>query len=378
MSSITPRRLHVCVLLSMLLAAASVVASPAAATVTSHAGTCEQPDGRGFRVSYTYNSDNAIVQVTDMQTRTSSGAAWSNFGDYWGLVSKLEWWSPETFNSLFMTPPAGTYASPAVTLALDMDGYNRWWASVDQRSAILAQPVYAFLNPRVSFRNTGDPLNREADSCDVYIGGYSAGSGGAAKRVAHVGDSISDQMAPELNRRNNGAGRKYWIDPQSGQSYRTMIGELRGINAGLRSGGDHVKPDVLVMALGTNDVGGSLWATDFEAWKTGLGWIVARAMIDTSAINCRVVMTVRDMGRDPGYENTRLAQAADAFNTLIGDIVNANPAKYRLVDWNVLAAAHRPGSSVPWFTLPDRTHPNADGLNALRDAILSATTDCGG
>jgi lysophospholipase L1-like esterase len=348
----------------------------AGAAITSNAGTCTEPSGQAYRVTYTYNSDNGIAQVTDMQIRSSASQPWSTFNDFWGLVSKLEYWTPNTFQQLFLDPPSGSYASPAITLALDMNGYNSWWGAADQRPAILGASVYTFLQPRVEFRSTGDPLDRKADSCDIYLNGYSAGSGSAPKKVAHVGDSISDQMAPELNRRNNLAGRKYFIDPQSGQSYASMIGELRGIAGGLRSGSTTVKPDILVMALGTNDVGGALYASDFNAWKTGLGWTLARALIDTAAVQCRVVMTVRDMGRDPGYENTRLADAADEYNSQITTAVNNDPTHMKLVNWNSLAATHRPNSAVPWFTTADRTHPNVAGLNALTSEILAKTGTC--
>ncbi|MBJ7347761.1 MAG: hypothetical protein JHC87_04215, partial [Thermoleophilaceae bacterium] len=204
----------------------------------------------------------------------------------------------------------------------------------------------------------------------------------------HIGDSISDQMTPKVTQLNRTAGRKFFIDAQSGQSYRTMVGEARGIAAGIRDGSAAVAPDIMVIALGTNDVASvPQAAADFANWKTGLGWIVARVLTDTANVKCRVVMTVRDAGRDPGATNTALANAADAYNALIKQTVTNNPTRYRLVDWNLMAATHRYGDAVPWFsvnpyvpaTTPptiDRTHPNAAGLTALSNEILKQEGLC--
>jgi lysophospholipase L1-like esterase len=190
-------------------------------------------------------------------------------------------------------------------------------------------------------------------------------------------------MAPRLNQLNFLAGRRYFIDPQSGQSYRSMIGEGRGIAGGIRdASGAAVPPDVLVVALGTNDVGGAPFAADFNAWKTGLGWIVARFLIDTANVRCKMVMTVRDAGRDPGFQDPVLAAAADAYNQLIVQIVNKNPSAFRLVDWNQLAVTHRPMTPDEWFSVSpfsgqyDRVHPNTRGLNALSDALFKAEQSC--
>ncbi len=364
-------------------------AASAHAAVTAHTGHCTEPAGRSFQVSYTMDSQSSFVRVTDLQVRSSASQPWTPFNDGAGTFAKLEWWSGDTFHDLYFDPTPEGFSYPWVTLAIDQAGYDHWWVGRDGRTAILGQPVYSFLNPRVEFRSVGNaPLNRQADSCDVYLDTWTAGSGTAAKRVAHIGDSISDQMTPKLNQLNTAAGRKFFIDAQSGQSYQSMIGEARGIAGGLRLGVSTAPavPDVLVIALGTNDVGSVYFNPDFNAWKTGLGWIVSRLLVDTANIGCRVVMTVRDAGRDPDKLDSRLASAADAYNTLIKQAVANNPARYRLVDWNALAANHRPGSPQEWFSLNpfsppsqpeyDRTHPNAAGLTALSDEILQKTNAC--
>jgi lysophospholipase L1-like esterase len=368
--------------------------SPAGAAVTSHSGTCAEPGGRTFKVDYTYDSQSAFVRATNILVRNAGGSTFVPFNDSTTLMSKMEWWSPNTFNA-FLNPTPEGYSFAFVTLALDQAGYDNWWGAQDGRANILAQPVYAFLNPRIEFRSANDPLKRGLDSCDIYLGTYTAGSGTSAPRVAHIGDSISDQMMPKLSQLNFNAGRQYFIDPQSGQSYQTMIGEGRGIAAGIRDAtGVPKRPDVLVIALGTNDVGGV--SGDFNSWKTGLSWILSRMLIDTANIPCRVLMTVRDSGRDQGqdppksdgspgasWSNPTLAAAADAYNQMIRDFVANNPTAFRLVDWNQMASTHRPGTTAEWFSLNpfaptfyDRTHPNTAGLDALSSAIIQAENSC--
>jgi lysophospholipase L1-like esterase len=371
--------------LGIAAALSLVAASGAQAVVSQQTGICTQSTGKSFKVIYNYDSSNQIVQVTDMQQRASATSAWVTFTDVWGLVSKLEWWSSNTFDKLFIHPDFAPYASPAVTLALDSTGYADWWAAVDQRTDILARPVYAYLNPRVEFRSNGTPLDRGADSCDVYLGNYSAGSGTAPKRVAHIGDSISDQMAPELAKWNNLIGRQYFIDPQSGQSYTTMLGEARAIAGGVRTdpggAGSHQLPNAMVIALGTNDVvRGKNYPVqaDFNLWQYGMTIDVNNLLDATSAVSCRVVMTVRDQSVDvpAPTQAATFHQAAVAYNDLIKAKVNANPTGLKLADWAATSATHAVGSGAPWFTASDHTHPNAAGLAALTSLILDTEQLC--
>lgn len=365
-------------MLGLLLTVAS---GGAGAATTTHVGECAEPSGRIFRVTYSFDTDpnNPVAQVTSIQVQNSGASSFTTYNDDSTTTSRLEVWSPTTFDDLFLHPGSDGFSSPAVTLALDSNGYATWWINRDGPAAILAQPAYTFLNPRVEFRTNTNVLDRGADSCDIFLVAHTTTSGNAA-RVAHIGDSISDQMAPQLVKLN--ASRRYFIDPQSGQSYRTMIGEARGITAGIRDSqdpnGKRFRPDVLVIALGTNDAGAVTLnrSQDFNAFTTGLSWIVARMLIDTDAVACRVLMTVRTIGKDADAPDDLLARAEDAFNGMIRKVVSDNPTRFRLVDFEKMSDDHRPGSSVPWFTTADRTHPTTPGLTALSDEIVKQTNSC--
>ncbi|MBJ7332612.1 MAG: hypothetical protein JHC95_22140, partial [Solirubrobacteraceae bacterium] len=90
-----------------------LLAVPAAAGAATHTGTCTEPDGLGFRV--TYQSDvpgPALVQVSNLQSKAPSSSTWTNFADFWGDVTNLTWWTPGT-----ATPFMGSAdPHPAVTL----------------------------------------------------------------------------------------------------------------------------------------------------------------------------------------------------------------------------------------------------------------------
>lgn len=364
-------------LVTLMLAVFAIVLPAGSANAATT--TCTQPDGFQFRTDWT--RANGLTDVTDLKMRSSSSDPWASYTDFWGRVSKLEWWTPDSFTSLFTH--AGDWNHPAATLYFDLPSYAHWYGAADQRADVLATKVFEFLSPRVSNRDNGSPLVRNADLCDNFLSDWRTGTG---PRVAIAGDSITVQMTKRFNALTDW---RPFIEPQSGQAFSSMQGELRGMAAGIRdpNTGAQTRPDALVLALGTNDAGsiaGRPTQAERDNALIGFGWNLARVLIDTDAVQCRVLVTTHESGwrrvngGAPEYLPI-LKQARKDVNAKIRDAAAADP-DIELVDWAQMSSTHgwyNPASGVPWYPDGDPTHPNPAGLEKLSDALHDAAVGCG-
>lgn len=362
-----------------LAAALVCLAAAPAADAATHSAACTEPDGRSFRVTYESDVPAAgLVQARNLQTKAAGSSTWTTFGDFWGDVSNLTWWTPSTATAFLGTADP----HPAITLywAGDVTSFHTAYGNVDQRAAVLGQPVYGVLQPRVTRRSTGDPSIPEADSCSVFLTGYNRGSSSAAKRLAVIGDSITVQMHAKLRAKN--ASRMLFQEPQSGRNFGSILGELRGMVGGLRNPytGVHQRPDALVMAMATNDAGRIAGSADAQAAKTGFGWIFARALIDTGAVGCRVLVTTWASALEPGYPHAGAARLADAQQHVNGELRKAaagSAGRIRLVDWAAIAKGRGPNSGAGrYYESTDWTHPNAAGIDRMSTEITAAVNGC--
>ena len=370
----------------------------ATAQISSEVAQCSEPDGTTYRVSYHLDPRGVFgpqIDVDRIEVSARPEGPFSTYRDDARTRARLESWTPATFDALFLQQP-DAFSFPFVTLALDVQGYRQWWVNADGVDAIRSSPRVTYLNPRLQLRtprstaNPADPddlLSRGSDRCTVYLGSYAGAAGGA--RVALLGDSIGDQMAPRLFQRLS--DRRFFFDAQSGQGFQSMLGEARGVAAGVRDpdGSGPFVPDVLVAELGTNDAGGFLLRPSETAdqFELRVALVLLRYLFDTQGVPCRVLMTVRTSGADPApFGNPRLLVAQRRLNALIRSIVSGDPDAFRLVDFEAMSETHRPGGADSWFDPPlfgppgsiDTVHPNAAGLRALADEITAQVAACVG
>ncbi len=395
---LVPRRIPLFAIITSLLALAcnsdlsSEQSSEPAGRVQT--GTCSEPDGRAYRVTYQLGStseDEARIQVVNLEYRSAPDAAYGPFVDDADTFARLESWTPATIEGLFSRLNDG-FAFPFVTLAFDQAGYEMWWEDVAGRDAILMTSRSPRSNPRIQFRSRRrtptetdpeDRLGRTRDRCNVYLGCY-AGPAETA-RVAFLGDSIGVQMASRLVEQFT--DRQLFLDVQSGQSLLSMLAAARGIAAGIRdpaARGPSI-PDVLVLELGTNDVYGSPPNETLDQFEQRVADTLRRMRSATAPIPCRVFMTVRTAGADQApWGDARLLARQRKLNQLIRAVVASDPSRLRLIDFEKLSDPHRPGSADPWFEEGffmqpgeiDTVHPNAAGLTALSDEIAAQIAAC--
>jgi hypothetical protein len=139
---------------------------------------------------------------------------------------------------------------------------------------------------------------------------------------------------------------------------------LPGLSHGLAK---HRPVYAVVENLGTND---ALQGGRHADWQTS--W--TQLLTSTAAVPCLVLTTINVLtdlyGKQP---------VASTINRQISELVNSNPTRYKVVDWNgfVTELLHSKSANYVRYMRLDAIHEKSPGARWLANEDQTALSDCG-
>ena len=186
--------------------------------------------------------------------------------------------------------------------------------------------------------------------------GFRTRAGSAPDRLVVVGDSITNE------------GRDQLLEAFAARFAVVIEGRPGHVVSELQDAADELSvppPAVVIIELGTNDVSYRI-DTDRSAGDL-------RRMVDTfAATPCVVLVTV-----DEGLPMSGARARASALNAAVRSIVDADPARLRLVDMTAVVDAAEADPAFGGSFHRDGIHPVAAGQTRLAAAYDGAVATCG-
>lgn len=192
-----------------------------------------------------------------------------------------------------------------------------------------------------------------ATSCGLTPPYEGATSDPSARKTVVIGDSLVDQSRAHLAVNFGEKGQKVSINGKPGADLASMRGYIG-------TAGD-ARPDAIVIALGTNDVGQLI--SGARTWDLEMAHI-RDAMSDAlSQSPCVVWVNINDTA---AYY--QLGTWGPHINSVIR--AEANNRGVHLADWNLLYKAN------PSFIASDGLHLTWEGQIAYAELIRATSTQC--